>query len=162
MTRRAFTVEAANAILPHVRATLRRIQAGRDAGRRRLDKIAVLEALWGEAVLDEGNPDHEELLQHQRSLDRIRRAIDRLIQDRLHGAGIRLPAGGLEHGLVDFPTTLDGRWVYLCWHAGEEDVRFFHEIEAGFAGRRPITPEIEERMGLEGDPALEDDSRLDF
>lgn len=162
MVRRAFTVEQANALLPHVRATFRRVQAGGEAARRRLDKIAVLEMLWGEAVGDPENPDHAELLAHRKALDRIGRAIDRLVRDRFTNAGIRLPAGGLEHGLVDFPTTLDGRWVYLCWHAGEDEVGYWHEVTGGFAGRRRITPDVAARMGLAGDPALEDDAALDF
>ena len=74
----------------------------------------------------------------------------------------RLPAGGLDHGLVDFPTTLDGRWIYLCWHAGEPEVAFWHETSEGFAGRRPITPELAERLAIDGDPALLDDSSLNF
>lgn len=162
MSRHAFTIEQADAALPHVRATFRRIRAGREAARRRADKIAVLHALWGDALGDPGNPDYEELRSHERALDRISRAIDRLIGDRLTDCGIRLPAGGLNHELVDFPTTLDGRWVYLCWHAGEERVEYWHEIEAGFSGRRPITEELGARMALVGDPALEDDSPIDF
>ncbi len=162
MSRRAFTVDQANAQLPHVRATLRRIRAGREAARRRADKVAVLDVLWGQAVQYPGHADFEERLGHQRAIERIQRAIERLIQERLTEAGIRLPAGGLDHGLVDFPTTLDGRWVYLCWHAGEDRVRYWHEVAGGFAGRRPITAEIDNRLGLAGDPALEDDSTLDF
>lgn len=162
MTQRAFTVEQADALLPHVRATLRRIQAGQEEARTRADKIAVLDALWGDAVLEPANPDYDELEAHQKGLTRIQRAIERLVHERLTGVGVRLPAGGLHHGLVDFPSTLDGRWVYLCWHAGESEVTYWHEIDAGFAGRSRITPELEARLGSEGDPALEDDSVLDF
>jgi len=41
-------------------------------------------------------------------------------------------------------------------------VAYWHEVSAGFAGRRPVTPELDARMGLAGDPALEDDAALDF
>lgn len=44
----------------------------------------------------------------------------------------------LERGLIDFPALLDGREAYLCWQAGEEEVAFWHGLEEGFAGRRPI------------------------
>jgi len=162
MSRHAFTVQQADSLLPHVRATFRRIQAGREAARRRSDKIAVLHALWGDAVREAGNPDYEELKSHEKSLERIGRAIERLVSERLTERGIRLPAGGLDHGLVDFPTTLDGRWVYLCWHAGEADVAHWHETHEGFAGRQPVTPELVAKMAIAGDPALEDDSALDF
>jgi hypothetical protein len=41
-------------------------------------------------------------------------------------------------GLVDFRALLDGRTVYLCWRFGEEKVDHWHELDDGFAGRRPI------------------------
>jgi hypothetical protein len=41
-------------------------------------------------------------------------------------------------GLVDFPALREGREVYLCWKYGEEQIQFWHEPEAGFAGRQPI------------------------
>ena len=41
-------------------------------------------------------------------------------------------------GLLDFPALRNGREVYLCWKHGEKDIEFWHEIEAGYAGRRPI------------------------
>jgi hypothetical protein len=162
MTRHAFTVEEANALLPHVRATLRRIHAGRDAAQRRVDQLGALDALWGEAVQAPTNPDNEEYLRYRRSLGRIHRAIERLVRERLSDRGIRFPLGGLERGLVDFPTTLDGRWIYLCWQAGEDEIRFWHEIHGGFAGRRPLTPAIVLRLARSDDPVRDDDSVLDF
>jgi hypothetical protein len=41
-------------------------------------------------------------------------------------------------GLVDFRALLEGRTVYLCWMFGEERVEHWHELDAGFSGRRPI------------------------
>jgi hypothetical protein len=41
-------------------------------------------------------------------------------------------------GLLDFPALRDGHEVYLCWQHGEGEIAFWHEVEAGFAGRQPI------------------------
>jgi hypothetical protein len=41
-------------------------------------------------------------------------------------------------GLLDFPALKDDREVYLCWQHGEGEIAFWHEVEAGFAGRQPI------------------------
>lgn len=41
-------------------------------------------------------------------------------------------------GLLDFPALKDGREVYLCWKYGENDIAYWHEIEAGYAGRQSI------------------------
>jgi hypothetical protein len=44
----------------------------------------------------------------------------------------------LDTGLVDFPALRGDKEVYLCWRAGEPRIDYWHEVEAGFAGRQPI------------------------
>jgi hypothetical protein len=44
----------------------------------------------------------------------------------------------LDRGLIDFPSLRDGREVYLCWIDGETDIAFWHELDAGYAGRQEI------------------------
>jgi hypothetical protein len=44
----------------------------------------------------------------------------------------------LDRGLIDFPSFRDGREVYLCWVDGEQGIGFWHELDAGFAGRQEI------------------------
>jgi hypothetical protein len=44
----------------------------------------------------------------------------------------------IDKGLCDFPYLRQGRVVYLCWHLGEDDIAFWHDIEAGFGGREPL------------------------
>jgi hypothetical protein len=44
----------------------------------------------------------------------------------------------LERGLIDFPAIRDGREVYLCWVEGETDIEFWHDLDGGYAGRRPV------------------------
>ncbi len=44
----------------------------------------------------------------------------------------------LDRGLLDFPSIRDDREVYLCWIGGEADIGFWHDLDAGYAGRRPL------------------------
>lgn len=44
----------------------------------------------------------------------------------------------IDRGLIDFPALIGGREAYLCWQLGEGGIGFWHELEAGFAGRRPL------------------------
>ena len=44
----------------------------------------------------------------------------------------------LERGLVDFPAMLGGKEVFLCWEQDEEDIEFWHELDAGYAGRERL------------------------
>ncbi len=44
-------------------------------------------------------------------------------------------------GLVDFPAMIDGKEVYLCWKSDEDDIAYYHYMEDGFAGWKPIPKE---------------------
>lgn len=44
----------------------------------------------------------------------------------------------LDRGLVDFPAIVDGREVFLCWEESEPTVEYWHDLDAGYAGRSPI------------------------
>jgi len=46
----------------------------------------------------------------------------------------------LDRGLVDFPALRDGEEVLLCWQVGEGEVAYWHGLEEGFAGRKPLDP----------------------
>ncbi|CAN5351633.1 hypothetical protein BH20GEM2_BH20GEM2_00540 [soil metagenome] len=162
MARRAFTVAEANAMIPVVEDLLAQIERRKEEAREHYERLQLLEALWGEKLVEPGNPDHLEFRAHRDAVEEVAREIGRIVEEEILARGIRFPQGGIEHGLLDFPTTLAGRWVYLCWRSGESRVEAWHEVDAGFAGRQEITPEHAWQMGREDDPALEDDSALDF
>lgn len=44
-------------------------------------------------------------------------------------------------GLVDFPATIDGETVFLCWRSDERELGWYHRIEEGFQGRKPLPKE---------------------
>ena len=44
----------------------------------------------------------------------------------------------LDTGLCDFPYLREDRVVYLCWRLGEDGIEYWHDREAGFAGREPL------------------------
>ena len=160
--RKAFTVTEANAMVPELLSTLETITSHIETGRAQAQKIQILDTLWGDAVRSLENPDHDEFRHHTQALKKLNQELNKLVQCEIFGKGLRLPNGGLENGLVDFPTIFEGRWIYLCWHRGESQVTFWHEIRDGFSGRQEITTEHIIRMGREDDPDEVDDSNLDF
>lgn len=147
MRRRVFTVGEANALLPHLREVLSRIQALKDVVGDRTDQLKILDVIWGRKLTDPDNPDHGDFKRHRRAIGGAVEEIERLIREEILALGVRFPQGGLEHGLLDFPTVLDDRWVYLCWQVEEPELLAWHELDGGFAGRRPLTPEVARRMG---------------
>jgi hypothetical protein len=63
--------------------------------------------------------------------------------DQMAAGVARIDALGLtlrdiEHGLVDFPALVAGRQIWLCWQRGEPKVDWWHDLDSGFSGRRPL------------------------
>jgi hypothetical protein len=162
MAHKAFTIEEANALIPRMEQVFGQLRARVDTIRETGEKLQILDVLWGDAVNEPDNPDHHEFVSLKNAIHNAAHDMELIVRDEIAGRGIRFPSGGLEHGLLDFPTTYRGRWVYLCWRSGERTVTAWHEVDAGFAGRRPLTADLARRMGREDDPALIDDSMLDF
>ena len=120
----AFTVEQAEALLPWLGELLPRIRAARQvvlAGAQRIRRTAQ----------ENGAVAGEQARGYRDALSELRRDVEAITE---RGIVLREP----ETGLVDFPTTRDGREVFLCWRMGEDRVAFWHGPESGFSGRRPL------------------------
>jgi hypothetical protein len=73
---------------------------------------------------------------------RLRLRMQGLV-DQMQAAVAKIDTWGItlrdiETGLVDFPALVSGRQVWLCWRLGEGPVEWWHELDDGFAGRRPL------------------------
>jgi hypothetical protein len=145
--KRIFTVAEAEGLLDTMRAVLAEIDGHMAKVRALTDRLAIFDALWGERVREPGNPDRSEFHQVRDDAAVTVERIEELIRDEILARGVRFPVGGIEHGLLDFPTTLDGRVVFLCWKLDEPRLQHWHEVDGGFAGRKPLTREIARRMG---------------
>ena len=159
-TRRAHTVTDANQLIPWVESVFERLDGHRERWQKHSEGLQILDVLWGQRVESADNPDHEEYVRHRRGMEAASRTVQGVVEKDLIGRGVRLPAGGLDSGIVDFPTTFEGRWIYLCWQRGESHITHWHELETGFQGRRELVDEDAIVMGL--DDPLPDDAGLDF
>ncbi len=129
---RWFSVDQANAMLPLVRAiTEDMVQLGREL----FDRQQRLEYLKSAHRGSGDDPYVEELLQIEQELERQREKLAGYVGE-LQELGVE-PKSATE-GLIDFPAVIEGRPVYLCWKLGESELRYWHELDAGFAGRQPL------------------------
>lgn len=122
-----FTIEEANALLPTARRIVEAISRAhrRVAARREDAQAAAAGAARGGGHMP-GSAQYIAAL-----LDLAERGGE------LEALGVQLKDYG--RGLIDFPTMRDGRVVLLCWQLGEGDrIEWWHDLEAGFAGRQPI------------------------
>jgi hypothetical protein len=133
-TRRLFSVEEANRMLPLVRPIVSDIV-------RQFQIVTELKSRM-DAVRPkvtrkrQNDPYREELAQTEAELDREQARLTDYV-DELTKLGVELR--GVD-GLCDFPSLREGREVFLCWRLGEPEVMFWHDVDAGFAGRQPIEP----------------------
>ena len=147
MDRKAFTVPEVSALIPVMEDVFEGIRERRALLEELDERLQLLDVLWGERLYQPMNPDFPEFARCRTAVRRTVREVEGLIQDEILARGVRFPPGGLDQGLLDFPTTLDGRWVFLCWRSGEGELRSWHEVDGGFAGRRPLTRAVAQRMG---------------
>ena len=127
--RTRFTVDDANRTLPLVRRIVS--DAVRDYLRWQ-DKVREYEEVAANRLLSQPNEDAERL---ERETAQLARDIDGYIAE-MRELGVEMK--GFDTGLVDFPGEMDGKPVLLCWQLGEESVQYWHEEDAGFAGRQPL------------------------
>jgi hypothetical protein len=132
-----FTVEQANRTLPLVRRIVEDVVREH---RRWQEKILELELVASNAASTVGAervgaPPDEPVAAIERDAMAIAREID-VFERELEELGIVLKDRRL--GLIDFPGEIDGRRVWLCWRLGEPAVQFWHDLDAGYAGRQPL------------------------
>jgi hypothetical protein len=120
-----FTVEEANALLPELRRLLLVI----DRARQQLARFAP-EARRASARATEGGGATCGIA-YAAALSSFLESVQEVV-----ALGIEIK--DFERGLCDFPHLRDGKVVLLCWQRGEDRVEWWHEVEAGFAGRQPL------------------------
>ncbi len=151
--RRAFTVEEANASLPILNAVFEQLDGKKQELFDIRRQIEILEVMWGERLAAETNPDLAAYDRYTASAKARIRELNEVVSREILGRGMRFPPGGLDRGLIDFPTVFEGRWVFICWQRGEPEVGFWHELDGGYAGRREIQAEQIIGMGrIDDDP----------
>ena len=129
------TVEQANRLLPEVRRLLADLRARRETLRGLENEVAVTEL---EGLQSDGTPSAVSQAKISTQAARLTQEMEEF-QDtlrRMDALGCQLK--DLDQGLVDFFTVHQGQLVYLCWKDGEEAVQFWHHLEDGFTGRRPV------------------------
>ena len=129
---RHFTPEEANAALEHVAPLVERMVMER---REHLDALERQEELEQRIRGNGGGIPPATLAETAAEVDRIARSLAQTVDEiARHGAEVK----DLDEGLIDFPALRHGETVLLCWKLGEDEIRFWHRLEDGFAGRQEL------------------------
>jgi hypothetical protein len=129
---RHFTPEEANAALVEVRPLVERMVEQR---REHVTALERQEELEGRIRGNGGGIPPATLADSAAEVERIARELARTIDEiDEHGAQVK----DLDEGLIDFPALRHGQTVLLCWKLGEDEIRYWHTLEDGFAGRQEL------------------------
>jgi hypothetical protein len=133
MTPRYFTPDEANALLPEVREAAETLVVHR---RALVEANAKRAHLASQIAGNGGDFDPQEPRELEEVLEREAEAVGHAIE-RLEALGVLVKDA--DRGLVDFPALREnGEEVLLCWQVGEDEIAFWHGLEEGFAGRKPL------------------------
>ena len=121
---RHYTVEQAEAARPWVAERVERIQAGL-AQLRSPSALAALDEI--DAATGGAWPGRE-----------VATAVLALLTAAEQLEAMDIVLRDADRGLVDFPSIRDGREVFLCWEEGEDEIGFWHDLDAGYGGRLPL------------------------
>ena len=120
-----FTLQEANTALNIIRPLMDEVQAIRH---RILEKQPET---WTAIEKSVGNGGNRTLSRMVQDFERLDALVHRILDT---GAQVK----DINTGLLDFSAMKEGREVYLCWQYGEGEIAYWHEVDAGYAGRQPI------------------------
>lgn len=132
---RHFSVEEANSL---VTTLVRVFKVVRPLHAKLLVEAAKMKAgghkpdISGRMVRAELPP---EVAARQRHIRQLSMAIQQMLHE-IAVFGVEIKSA---EGLIDFPSHFEGRTVYLCWRWGEVELAWYHDVDGGYAGRKPIT-----------------------
>ncbi|HXS68913.1 MAG TPA: DUF2203 domain-containing protein [Candidatus Polarisedimenticolia bacterium] len=119
-----YTREEAKALLPEVRKWLRQLEQARDHLLKYDKRLSALMEPGRDAGGDLVNSWARTMADFREAMDQFERR-EILIKD-------------VDRGLLDFPAIIGGKEVFLCWEKDEEDIEFWHDLDAGYAGRERL------------------------
>ena len=120
-----FSVEEANAIIPELLVNIPRLQ---ELLQDLTEKYPDVNKAREKAQFNGGSLQGADYINCVLNIN--------YLTEQLESKGLILK--GIKHGLVDFLSMRNGREVYLCWKVPEQRIEYWHDIEAGFAGRQRI------------------------
>ncbi len=132
MTDHYFTLEEAQETVGWLEDIFQSLAPQRLKAKELYEEIQALQKLERS---NGGGEVAQSIATHRRELARATERIEgKLRPVRERGIMVK----DIEQGLVDFPHMMDGRVVFLCWIAGESEIRFWHDLTTGLAGRQPL------------------------
>jgi len=122
--RKHYTLEEARQLLPQVTQWLEELRGARDL-------LTYCDEQLGKSLGLGDDLGGETVNKYVKTLARVKEILTRF-QNR------EIQVKDIDRGLVDFPSFVAGKEVFLCWERGEEDIEFWHDLASGYSGREHL------------------------
>lgn len=139
---RIFTISEVNALIPKLSFLV---------GQQLREQSEIEQGLAELTRLSGGMPQSLELAvsdvpELRRLKDDLRRRIGRYERGWRNVQALGGVVKDPQTGLVDFYGRIEGRVVWLCWRYGEDSLGYYHDLQAGYAGRRPLSASVRKHL----------------
>jgi hypothetical protein len=129
---RTFTLDEANAAVAQLRPVVEELVThGRRLAAAQRRQTQLLTRIAGNGGDMQPSDLREVAAEIQAEADAIAECAE-----QINAAGAQIKS--LEEGLLDFPSLRDGEEILLCWKLGEDEIEYWHGLDEGFAGRKPL------------------------
>lgn len=135
--KKTFTLEEAQTLLPVLRSLLQRSMEGKKLvaeTEKELQDLSHRVLLSGGLLVDVAKVSRRRA-ERDKAIQAIKDALA-----EIEAIGVQVK--DLDIGLLDFPCQVDDQIVLLCWRLGEEKIQYWHGLEEGYRGRKPIDERI--------------------
>jgi hypothetical protein len=132
MASRYFTLEEANEALGELRPLAEQMVERR---RELVEAQGRRASLGAQVGANGGDLTPSDFAEADEELERAASGLARCIE-QIQAAGVLVK--DLDRGLLDFPAVREGEEILLCWHVGEDEIRYWHGADEGFGGRKRI------------------------
>lgn len=119
-----YTRDEARALLPQIRVWLARLSQGRQ-------QLATMEDQMGPRLVGGEDLGGELVNRWCRALAEIQTLVAEFERREIQIKDV-------DRGLIDFPSFIGGKEVFLCWEQDEDDIEFWHDLSSGYAGRERL------------------------
>jgi hypothetical protein len=137
MSERTFTLPEAQILLPVLSSLLKQAIDGKkliETIDTEFQELAQRIFLSGGLLVEIGKAAARRA-ERDKTVQRIKDAVA-----EIDATGVQVK--DLDMGLLDFPCVVDGKTILLCWKMGEDKITHWHDLEEGYAGRKPIDASI--------------------
>ncbi len=133
MNPRVFSLDEANQLIPKLRELTLKIQHKKELMQKKHDQLLILDLLAGDKINEHGSQDNKEYLSKSAELESLILSFEEDVSV-INRCGCYLR--DIDRCSIDFFSIRKNELVYLNWQMGEEEIRYYHDVDTHYSDRK--------------------------